>query len=270
MKKYNYVREIIVFSLVLQLIIPYPVYAAAIGRFTSVVGTVTQNRDGKALKPVFNSPIEAKDEIVTGKNGTAKMVFDDKSTITLSPDSSMVVKEFAVKGKTRRGIFSLTLGKLVADVTKFIGGKNAFEVHTPTAVCGVRGTGFTVAVAGSGFSTTVTCTTGSLTLTAFNAAGIAVGTTTIVAGQTAVITAAGITAGATVGAVGAGTAVSTATGTGVVGAGGAGAAGAVAGGAAAAGVGAGTIAAGAALAAGIAAVAIGASGGGNDTPPAHH
>jgi len=264
----KYIREIIVFSLVLQLIIPYPVYAAAVGRFTSVVGTVTQNRDGKALKPVFNSPIEAKDEIVTGKNSSAKMVFDDKSTITLSPNSSMVVKEFAVKGKTRRGIFSLTVGKLVADVTKFIGGKNAFEVHTPTAVCGVRGTGFTVVVAESGLSSTITCTSGSLTLTAYNAAGIAVGTTTIVAGQTAVITASGITVGATVGAVGAGTAVSTATGTGVVGAGTAGAAG---GGTAAAGVGAGTIAAGAALAAGIATVVIGATGGGGgDTPPAHH
>lgn len=269
----KFMKAIVVFSLVLQLIVPYTVYAASVGRFTSVKGNVTQTRDDKALKPVFNSLIEAKDVITTGDKSSAKMVFDDKSTITLTENSSMVVKEFSIKGKERRGIFSLSLGKLIADVTKFVGGKNAFEVHTPTAVCGVRGTGFVVAVTGAGLSTTVTCTTGSLTLTAFNAAGIAVGTTTIVAGQTAVITASGITVGAAGAVAGTGTAVSTASGTGVVS--GAGAAGSAAGTSTLAGVGAGTIAAGTAVAAGIATVVISASGGGGSTPvhhstPAHH
>jgi len=264
------IKEIVVFVLALQLIIPYPVYAAAVGRFTSVVGSVTQTRDGKVLKPVFNSQINEKDKIVTGDKSTAKMVFEDKSSITLQPNSEMVVKEFAVKGNVRKGIFSLSLGKLVADVTKFIGGKNAFEVHTPTAVCGVRGTGFEVAVAGGGLSTTITCTSGSLAITAFNAAGIAVGTTTLVAGQAAVITASGIQVVAA-GAAAVGTSVTTATGTGVVTTGaGAGAAGAAAGTGALAGVGAGTIAAGVAVAAGIATVAITASGGSKDTPVSHH
>lgn len=270
----KFMKAIVVFSLVLQLIIPCTVYAASVGRFTSVKGNVTQTRDDKALKPVFNSLIEAKDVITTGDKSSAKMVFDDKSTITLSENSSMVVKEFAIKGKERRGIFSLTLGKLIADVTKYVGGKNAFEVHTPTAVCGVRGTGFEVVVAGSGLATTVTCTTGSLTLTSLNALGAVVGTTTIVAGQTAVITASGITVGAASAVAGTGTAVSTASGTGVVGTAGAGAAGSAAGTGALAGIGAGTIAAGTAVAAGIATVVISASGSGGSTPvhttPAHH
>lgn len=272
------IKEIVVLVLALQLIIPYPVYAASVGRFTSVVGNVTQTRDGKVLKPVFNSQIHEKDKIVTGDKSTAKMVFEDKSSITLQPNSEMVVKEFAVKGNVRKGIFSLSLGKLVADVTKFIGGKNAFEVHTPTAVCGVRGTGFEVAVAGGGLSTTITCTSGSLAITAFNAAGLAVGTTTLVAGQAAVITASGIQVVAA-GAAAIGTSVTTATGTAVVstgavagaaGASGAGAAGTASGTGALAGVGAGTVAAGAAAAAAIATVAITASGGSKDTPVSHH
>ncbi len=258
------IKEIVVLVLALQLIIPYPVYAASVGRFTSVVGNVTQTRDGKVLKPVFNSQIHEKDKIVTGDKSTAKMVFEDKSSITLQPNSEMVVKEFAVKGNVRKGIFSLSLGKLVADVTKFIGGKNAFEVHTPTAVCGVRGTGFEVAVAGGGLSTTITCTSGSLVITAFNVAGVAVGTTTLVAGQVAVVTTSGIT-------VGAASAVATAmTGTSVTTASGAGIAGTTAGTSAIAGVGAGTVAAGAAAAAAIATVAITASGGSKDTPVSHH
>lgn len=262
------IREIIVFILVLQLIIPYPVYAASVGRFTSVVGKVTQTRGDKVLKPVVNSPIEAKDVIATGDNSTAKMVFDDKSTITLTPKSNMVVKEFAIKNKERRGIFSLTMGKLVANVTKFVGGKNAFEVHTPTAVCGVRGTGFEVAVAETGLSTTITCTSGSLTLTAFNTMGIAVGTTTIVAGQTAVITASGISivSGATLGA--GGTAISAgAAGEGVVGAG---TAGAVGGTAMAGGITAGTVAIGTVIVGGAVAAAIAAGGGGGGSTPVHH
>ncbi len=287
-------KKLIAFVVIFQLVMPYPVYAAAVGRFTSIVGNVIQTRAGKTIKPVVNSTIEEKDLIVTGSASSAKMTFSDDSTITISQNSKMEVKDFAVKGKTRKGIFFLAVGKLVADVTKFIGGKNTFEVHSPTAVCGVRGTGFEFIVAGVGaqMATTVSCTTGALSVSALSATGAVISTATIVAGQTVIITSAGITA-ATGAAVGTGTAVSTATGTGTVstgaagttgaaatagttgaattaGAAGAGAAGSVAGATAAAGIGVGTIAAGAAVAAAVV-TAVAVSSSGNDaTTTAHH
>lgn len=291
-------KIIVAFVLIMQMVIPYPVYAATVGKFTSVVGNVILTRDGKDYKPVVNSAVNEKDIIVTGDKASAIMEFNDDSTITLSPNSRMQVRDFAIEGNARKGIFSLPIGKLVANVTKFIGGSNKFEIHSPTAVCGVRGTLFSVAVAGVGASltTTATCTTGALSLSALSATGAVVATSSIVAGQTAIITSTGITVGAAGAAAGAGTAATTTAGTtgaagtagttGAAGAGaagttgaagatgaaagtaGAGAAGAASGAAAAAGIGAGTIATTAAVAA-AAVAAVVATTGKTDPTPTH-
>jgi PPE-repeat protein len=277
-------KMIIAFVLILQMVLPYPLYAATVGKFTSVVGNVVLTRDGKDYRPVVNSAVNEKDLIVTGDGASAVMVFTDDSTITLSPKTRMQVREFGMEGKARKGIFSLSIGKLVANVTKFIGGNNKFEVHSPTAVCGVRGTlfGLEVAMVGTVMTTTATCTTGALSVSALSATGAIVATSGIVAGQTAVITSTGITVGAAgaAGAAGAGAAGSAGT-TGAAGAGaagttgaaagtaGAGAAGAAGGAAAAAGVGAGTIATAAAVAAAAVAAAVAATGGTSDTTPTH-
>ena len=262
-------KMIIAFVLILQMVLPYPLYAATVGKFTSVVGNVVLTRDGKDYRPVVNSAVNEKDLIVTGDGASAVMVFTDDSTITLSPKTRMQVREFGMEGKARKGIFSLSIGKLVANVTKFIGGNNKFEVHSPTAVCGVRGTlfGLEVAMVGTVMTTTATCTTGALSVSALSATGAIVATSGIVAGQTAVITSTGITVGAAgaAGAAGAGAAGSA----GTTGAAGAGAAGAAGGAAAAAGVGAGTIATAAAVAAAAVAAAVAATGGTSDTTPTH-
>lgn len=257
--KRGYWRRLFALLMVLQLAMPYYIFAAAVGKFTSVVGTVTVTRDGVVLRPVVNSPVNVKDLIATGEKSSATLLFVDDSNIRLHQNSKMEVKEFMIKDKTRKGILSMTLGRLTAGVSKFIGGNNVFEVHSPTAVAGVRGTGFEfiVALVGAELSTTVSCTAGILSVSALSAEGVVIATATIVAGQTAVVTATGITVSATtVGATGAGiatadtvgagtgTTVTTATGTGTVTTTGAAAgAGATAGTVTAAGVTAGTVAA---------------------------
>jgi pilus assembly protein FimV len=297
------VQIIIAFVLIMLMAIPYPLYAATVGKFTSVVGNVVLTRDGKDYRAVVNSAVNEKDLIVTGDGASAVMSFTDDSTITMSPKTRMQVREFGMEGKARKGIFSLSIGKLVANVTKFIGGNNKFEVHSPTAVCGVRGTlfGLEVAMVGTVMTTTATCTTGALSVSALSATGAIVATSGIVAGQTAVITSTGITVGAAGAAAGAGTAATTTAGTtgaagtagttGAAGAGaagttgaagatgaaagtaGAGAAGAASGAAAAAGIGAGTVAATAAVAAAAVAAVVATTGTTDSTPthttPAH-
>lgn len=207
----------------IQLVIPSTILAAAVGQFTSVVGDVTQTSAGVVIKPEVKSPIQSKDLIVTGGRSAASMIFDDESTIGLAPNSNFEVKEFYVQDKTRKGLFSLSLGKLTADVRKFIGGDSSFVVGTPTAVAGVRGTGFEIAVGmvGSQMTTTITCTAGALSVSSLSATGAVVSTTTIVAGQTAVVSGGVIGVSATVvgagaGAVGAGAAAGTAATAGVV------------------------------------------------------
>ena len=279
------VRQFFAFLVILQLLIPYSVFAAAAGKFTSVVGKVTLTRAGVALKPVVNSQVQVKDLIVTGDKSSATLLFSDDSTIRLQQNSKMEIKEFMIKGKTRKSIFSMALGRLTASVSKFIGGDNSFEVHSPTAVCGVRGTGFefVVAMVGTQLSTTVTCTAGVLSVSALSATGAVIATTTIVAGQTAIVGATGITVSAvgavpvgttaattsgTTGAAGTGTTVTTATGTGTVTTGAAAGAGTAAGTTAAAGVGAGTVAAAAVGAAVVVGVTVQSTSG--TTTTTHH
>jgi hypothetical protein len=194
------VRRFLSFLLVLQLIIPYSTFAAAVGEFTSVVGEVTQTRAKEVITPVAKSPIELKDLIVTDRNSSTSMVFSDDSTIMLSENTKLEIKEFLFKDKSRTGVFSLAIGKVTAAVNKFIGGDNVFEVHSPTAVVGVRGTGFEFIESKEGDTTTATiiCTEGSLTISALSAAGVIIATSVIVAGQTAVISGGVITVAATI------------------------------------------------------------------------
>jgi hypothetical protein len=194
------VRRFFSFLLVLQLIIPYPTFAAAIGEFTSVVGGVTQTRVKEVIRPVAKSPIQLKDIIVTDQASSAMMVFSDDSTIKLEQNTKLEIKEFLFKEKSRTGIFSLAIGKMTASVNKFIGGDNVFEVHSVTAIAGVRGTGFEFIESKVGDKTTATvnCTEGSLTISALSPLGVIIATSVIVAGQTAVISGGIITITATI------------------------------------------------------------------------
>jgi hypothetical protein len=244
-------KVIFVALLLVQLVIPSLILAAAVGQFASVVGDVTQTSAGVVIKPEVKSPVQVQDLIVTGDRSSASMIFDDESTIGLTANSKFEVKEFYVKDRTRKGLFSLAIGKLTADVKKFIGGDSSFEVHSPTAVAGVRGTGFEFAVAmvGGQLTSTVTCTAGALSVSALSGTGAIVTTTTIVAGQTAVVSG---------GAIGVSTTTTGAAGT----------TGATAGTATTAGVTAGTVAVGAAVAAAAVAAVVAASG--SETTTTHH
>jgi hypothetical protein len=191
------IRRFLSFLLVLQLVIPYSTFAAAVGEFTWVIGNVKQTRAKEVIRPVVKSPVELKDLIVTERASLATMVFSDDSKITLSENTKLEIKEFLFKDKSRRGVFSLPFGKLTADVRKYIGGANVFEVHSPTVAVGVRGTGFEFVeamkegnvdanIASQGMAT-VTCTEGSLNLSAYSPKGEIISTAVLEAGQVAVI-----------------------------------------------------------------------------------
>jgi len=184
------IRRFLSFFLVLQLIIPYSIFAAVTGEFSSVIGGVKQTRGKEVIKPVVKSPIQVKDIILTDKDSSAMMVFPDNSMIKLEQNSKLEIKEFLFKEKSRTAIFSLAVGKMSATVNKFIGDNNVFEVNSPTAIVGVRGTGFEFVEALNAENknmATVSCTEGSLNLSALSPAGTVVSTGVLEAGQVAVI-----------------------------------------------------------------------------------
>lgn len=89
--------------------------------------------------------VEKGDKVRTGGGSTASLQTRDGSKILLGPSSEFEAESSAETGGLAH--FKLNLGTLKAWVTKSL--NRRFQVRTPTAVCSVRGTQFSVDVAAS-------------------------------------------------------------------------------------------------------------------------
>ncbi|HEY5038176.1 MAG TPA: FecR family protein [bacterium] len=88
--------------------------------------------------------IEANDRIVTGKDGTVYLEFQEGGTIEIGPNSDMKVGEVNVKPDTFKARFLLAFGKVRSLVKKLTTASSSFEIEAGGTVAGVRGTVFEV------------------------------------------------------------------------------------------------------------------------------
>ncbi len=105
-----------------------------------VTGRVRPLAEGAAVQPG--------DTLTTGADAFAVIFFRDGTRVTLQPESSFVVQDYRydpAEASTSRVFFNLLRGGLRA-LTGALAKINrpAFQVRTPTATIGVRGTGFDV------------------------------------------------------------------------------------------------------------------------------
>jgi len=72
----------------------------------------------------------------------------ETATIDVSPNSQLLLSELKkdVDAGTQKTLLDLGLGEIMIRVKKLHTTESSFEVKTPTAVCGVRGTEFAVKV----------------------------------------------------------------------------------------------------------------------------
>jgi hypothetical protein len=98
--------------------------------------------------------------IRTGKKGRAEVELDDGSRLRVKPRSSLMLSKLKRHKKKKTSVL-LFFGQLWSKVTKTVSSGNKYEVNTPNAVCGVRGTEFTTIVADDG-SVRVRVTGGSV------------------------------------------------------------------------------------------------------------
>ncbi|WP_257572544.1 FecR family protein [Janthinobacterium sp. UMAB-56] len=119
-----------------------------------VAGTVMQlsgplmakKADGKVKILAIKSEVEQGDTLLTEKETYALIKLIDNSEITLKPNSSFVIEQFSYTAEQPEGdhaIFSLLKGGL-RSVTGLLGKRNKerFEMKTPAATIGIRGTTF--------------------------------------------------------------------------------------------------------------------------------
>ncbi len=281
------IRKVVVFLLIFSLVLPVPLFAAVIGEFAVVSGDVTVTRAGKAIKPKVKDKVESRDLIQTGKNSNARVVLTDASAMALGPNTKLEMKQFDIQGKKTTGLFYVPTGLVQTNVAKALGPGSRFEMQTPNAIAGVRGTAWLTLVQIAtnnilqstvyGLQQAVAVANAALPAQAVT---VVAGNFTVVAGATlptavaafAPATVAGLTStlgvsaipGVAAGAAGAAGATGAAAGT----TGAATGVGTAAGTATVAGVGTGTIAAGVVAAAAVVA-AVAASTSKSDTTPTH-
>ena len=122
-----------------------------IGRVREARGEVFVVHHGQTaayrLKKDF--PVFTNDTLVTGERSRVSVGLNDRSVFGLAPRSKLVINKsvYNPEKRKRSSMLSLLFGRARFIVAKLMGQKAAdYRVKTPTAVCGVRGSDFALAV----------------------------------------------------------------------------------------------------------------------------
>jgi len=93
----------------------------------------------------MDADVAVGDTIRTGFDSQAKVILVDDTTLSIDEDTEITIQSLHVgAAATRdRSIIRQTRGKMRTVVGSAFGGQTRMEIHTPTAVVGVKGTDFT-------------------------------------------------------------------------------------------------------------------------------
>jgi hypothetical protein len=107
-----------------------------------VAASITNKVDGlvgQQTKPVVIGDRVFENEVIrTGTNSKGQLLFRDETALTIGPDSEITLDKFVYNGQANTISLNATKG-----VFRFISGsapKQAYEIKTPSATVGVRGT----------------------------------------------------------------------------------------------------------------------------------
>lgn len=144
------------------------VYAAPAGSVDFSVGNVVATgADGRSRALAKGAELNTGDRVVTN-DGRVQIRFTDGAYVSLQPNTDFSIRDYRYEGRTdgsERGIFGLLKGAM-RTVTGAIGRVNrtAYQIQTPSATIGIRGTGGVIQVFDDG-RTLVRGTSGVWTLT---------------------------------------------------------------------------------------------------------
>lgn len=138
------------FLLVTALVLPGSALAQEVaGRVLIAVGDVAIERAGARIAATTGSEVRTGDTLRLGAKANAQLRLTDESLISLRPDTTFRLTEYAFQGRAteqQRASFNLVQGA-VRTVTGAIGRlrQDNYAVTTPTSTIGIRGTHYTLA-----------------------------------------------------------------------------------------------------------------------------
>jgi hypothetical protein len=129
------------------LLVGAPTLAEVHGVLRVVKGDVQikSGSTGVTAKAKLGQEVYPKDTIITGKEARAKVVMIDNNELNISPDSHIEIQnyEYAPAENKKDVLLNVLYGKVRSKVEQKYDGKTSkFQVKTPSAVAGVRGTDF--------------------------------------------------------------------------------------------------------------------------------
>jgi hypothetical protein len=121
-----------------------PAGADPVGFLAAVEGTVEVKPGGAGsfAAAAIDREISVGDTIRTGRDSLAKLVLQDDSVITIDEETELLIDHYVVGGGAGQepSRVSLLSGHVRTKVGETFGGATRLQLHTPTAVIGVKGT----------------------------------------------------------------------------------------------------------------------------------
>jgi hypothetical protein len=164
--------KFIIVPLAAALIATGPALAQQVGTATAV-NPVSESTPpgGSTDKLTVGARVMHNERIHTSSSGSAQLLFLDKSSLSIAPNTSLVIDDFVYDSASNRGHM---LTRLTQGTLQYIGGQlshqGAVTINTPAVAVGIRGGTVTINHGANG--TQITNQYGTLTLT--NGAGTTV------------------------------------------------------------------------------------------------
>ena len=132
----------------LLLVLPFlAAEAISAAEVSFYIGDVSLYRNSKKISPDMGMKLKSGDVIRTGKNSSVDIVYADSSTIKIAENSTARIGSASVKESDD---IALVSGSLKGKFAKIKKGRH--RVYTPTIICGIRGTEFSIGVEKGGTS----------------------------------------------------------------------------------------------------------------------
>lgn len=107
---------------------------------THLNGAPTLERSGHSMPLRQGEIVAVGDVLVTDADAKVKVLLADDSVLIIGPKTRVVLDAFALAPERRSVQLRVLAGRFKIAIAKFFGGPTDYEVRTPTAVVGVRGT----------------------------------------------------------------------------------------------------------------------------------
>jgi len=98
--------------------------------------------NGGARTLAVGSDVAVGETVVTDANGQVQILFEDETRLVVGPGSSLLIEKYLLRGNENTDRFAINA---LSGSFRFITGRSpkaAYEIKTPSATIGVRGTAF--------------------------------------------------------------------------------------------------------------------------------